>query len=107
MREVRPKASAARPWSPSAELLVARDGNDHLGARLWLETECCGGHRLWALNEQHLDYLERFVRSTQRDRDFPRGDLGPHPADRLPAWMTTRKHRNEVLRALDHLRQML
>jgi len=38
---------------------------------LWLVTECCGGNVLWALNEPHLDYLERFASSTKRDRDFP------------------------------------
>jgi hypothetical protein len=41
------------------------------GLPLWLTTECVGGEVLWALNALHLDYLERFVASTQRDRDFP------------------------------------
>src|SRR5689334_20768560 len=49
---------------------VRQDGREPaFNLRLWLTTECCGGNVLWALNEPHLDYLERFVASTQRDRD--------------------------------------
>src|SRR4051812_36560952 len=45
---------------------VRQDGREPaFDLRLWLTTECCGGHLLWALNAPHLDYLERFVASTQ------------------------------------------
>src|SRR5690349_11220065 len=70
------------------------------GARLWLATDCCGGKRLWALNRHHLDYLESFVASTQRRRDFPRTPDGEPVtlAERLPEWMIKAKHRDEVLK---------
>ena len=79
-----------------------------IGARLWLETQCCG-RRLWALNRRHLDYLESFVASTQRRRDFPRTPNGEPVtlAERLPEWMITAKHRDEVLKGLGRLRARL
>jgi hypothetical protein len=76
-------------------------------ARLWLETECCGGHRLWALNERHLDYLTAFVASTDRTREFPSPPGNRQIADKLPVWLVEAKHRGEVLRALDRLRATL
>ncbi len=51
---------------------VRQDGREPaFGLALWLSTECCGRNVLWALNEPHLDYLEGFVASTNRDHDFP------------------------------------
>jgi hypothetical protein len=109
MKETRPRMAAAAPdVAARRSVAVAKTGNLHMGARLWIEAECCGRHRLWALNEPHLDYLERFVSSTQRDRDFPRNTFGGAPlADRLPAWMASHKHRDEVLRTIARLRDTL
>ena len=77
------------------------------GARLWLETNCRGGHRLWALNARHLEYLAAFVRSKDRTREFPSLSGSRQLADKLPVWMVEAKHRDEVLRALDGLRATL
>jgi hypothetical protein len=72
--------------------------------RLWLRTECCG-HTLWATNEAHLDYLERFIRARLREH------WHHHPARplswRLPTWMQEAKHRDEVLRGLERMRSRL
>lgn len=38
-----------------------------MGHRLWLRTHVCG-QCLWALNEAHLDYLERYVAAELRER---------------------------------------
>ena len=76
-------------------------------ARLWLETECCGGKRLWALNETHLDYIERFVKSEDRDREFPSLPGRRQLSDKFPAWLVSRKHRDEVTRAINRLRSTL
>jgi hypothetical protein len=76
-------------------------------ARLWLETECCGGHRLWAWNERHLDYIERFVTSKDRDREFPSPPGARQLSDKFPAWLVSRKHRDEVTRAIHRLRSTL
>jgi len=91
----------------SSALAVYNSGNTILEARLWLETHCCGGHRLWALNERHLNYLRAFVRSTDRCREFPSPPGDRQLADKFPAWMVEAKHRDEVLRALDRLHATL
>jgi ribosomal protein S27E len=87
----------------SVELARYNRGGTLFGARLWLETTCCGGRRLWALNERHLDYLRAFVASVDRSREFPSEPGGRQLADKLPAWLVDAKHRTEVLRALDRL----
>jgi hypothetical protein len=92
---------------PRSLLAVYNDGNSLFGERLWLATECCGGKPLWALNQRHLDYLEGFVRSRDRDREFPSVPGDRQLADKLPAWLTSQKHRDEVLRAIRRLREKL
>lgn len=85
-----------------------RDGYEpSFGFRLWLVEECCGGEVLWAFNERHLSYLERFIASTDRDRDFPSpaGDRGL--AYKLPKWMQLARNRAELLRTIDRLRVRL
>jgi ribosomal protein S27AE len=76
-------------------------------APLWLSAECCGSHRLWAVNGQHLDYLTAYIAETQRDRAFPSPSGNRQLADTLPAWMKEAKHRDELLRTLSQLRETL
>lgn len=92
---------------PDASLEAYSDGRLPFNARLWLETQCCGGNRLWALNERHLDYIERFVKSEDRDREFPSLPGRRQLSDKFPAWLVSRKHRAEVLRAIRRLRSTL
>lgn len=77
------------------------------GQRLWLAEECCGGNVLWALNEPHLDYLERFISSTTRDRDFPSPPGARGLAYKLPRWMQLARNRQELLRTISRLRSRL
>lgn len=67
---------------------------------LWLQTPCCG-HTLWALNLEHLDVLEAYIRAQLREKN-------PNSAytmlEVLPRWMKSAKHRDEVLRAISRLR---
>lgn len=70
---------------------------------LWLQTACCG-HTLWALNVEHLDVLEGYVRAQLREK---RLELAYTMLDVLPRWMKDAKHRNEVLRGVSRLRQSL
>ena len=66
VRERDPQGQSINWWT------VRQDGHEPaFGLPLWLAADCCGGHVLWALNEPYLDYLERFVSSTSRDRDLP------------------------------------
>ena len=87
---------------------VRRDGRDSVfGLPLWLATECCGGELLWALNEPHLDYLERFIGSTERDRDFPSPPGNRSLSYKLPKWMQLAKNRQELSAAIQRLRVRL
>jgi hypothetical protein len=94
------------PWG-SPSLYHYNTGERPFGASLWLETECYGGNRLWAVNESHLGYIRAFVASTDRTREFPSPPGDRQLADKLPAWLVAAKHRDEVLRALDRLRATL
>jgi hypothetical protein len=92
---------------PTPSLRAYNEGHPPFGAPLWLETECCGGNRLWALNGRHLDYLERFVLSSNRDADFPSPGGSRQLADKFPAWLVSHKHRDEVVKAIRRLRATL
>ena len=82
------------------------DGEPPFGARLWLQTDCCG-NTLWAVNEQHLDYIAAYVAETQREREFPSPPGDRQLAYKLPKWMKLGKNRDEILRAVERLRAML
>jgi hypothetical protein len=69
---------------------------------LWLKADCCGGHTLWAFHERHLDLLEGYVAAKLRERGAGPGGLTL--VARLPAWMKSAKHRDEVLRVIGRLR---
>ena len=76
---------------------------------LWLQKPCCG-HVLWAFNLEHLSFIESYISAKHRERNF---DASEDPyqirnktlASRLPKWMTSAKHREEILRTIDQLRQ--
>jgi hypothetical protein len=70
---------------------------------LWLQTRCCG-EVLWALNEDHLSYLEIYLGARVRRR--VRGLNSTVPA-RLPKWMLAAKNREAVMRGLRRLREKL
>jgi hypothetical protein len=68
---------------------------------LWRTAQCCGKHTLWAFNEAHLTLLHGYVSAKLRER----GDPGHRMTliARLPAWLKSAKHRDEVLRVLARL----
>jgi hypothetical protein len=80
----------------------------HKRLNLWLQTACCG-HVLWALNEKHLEFLERYVSAMLRERrpDAQFGWSNHSLAGRLPQWLTAAKNRPDVLRCLQCLRSRL
>jgi hypothetical protein len=82
-------------------------GDAPFGAALWLEVECCGGNRLWALNERHIDYLQAYVAETQREREFPSPPGNRQLAYKLPKWMKLAKNRDEIIRSIERLRATL
>ncbi|WNO72196.1 hypothetical protein [Streptomyces sp. AM8-1-1] len=73
------------------------------GQPLWLRTPC-RGKVLWAYNEHHIDALEHYLAAGLRERDGH-----PHMSmlTRLPAWMKAAGHRDDVLRGLSRMRELL
>jgi hypothetical protein len=70
--------------------------------RLWLEVDF-RGERLWAVNEQHLSFLEDYVSARIRETSSFNSTI----ASRLPAWIKSGKNRDDLLRALAKLRARL
>jgi hypothetical protein len=70
---------------------------------LWLATPCAG-HTLWALNGSHLDLLESYVGAALREDPHPSSVRRMTILAKLPAWLKSAKHRDEVLRAIRRLR---
>ncbi|MFF7381306.1 hypothetical protein [Streptomyces griseoluteus] len=70
---------------------------------LWLQTRC-GGHILWAFNEEHVDELSAYVGAQLRERGGVRPTMSMFA--RLPAWMKRAGNRSEVLAGLETLREL-
>jgi hypothetical protein len=89
-----------RDWEGNK--VVSNDSNDwYFRQPLWLQVSCCG-ELLWALNEDHLGFLEELIGAHLRET-YPRGTL----ANRLPAWMMSAKNREDVLKCIRKLRATL
>ena len=76
------------------------DPNFHLP--VWLTTNCCN-NTLWAYNYEHLEFLRAHVDAKLRERnldDMQNRSLG----SRLPRWMTSKKNREAVLKAIEQLK---
>ncbi|WP_225095138.1 hypothetical protein [Streptomyces sp. CoH27] len=76
----------------------------YLRARLWLQRETRHGW-LWAYDLGHLDLIRRYVDAGLRERAgwYDTGQKMTLVA-RLPTWIKSAKHRDEVLRTVDRIR---
>lgn len=70
----------------------------------WLHTNCAG-HKLWAVNQEHLEYLETYI--AEKNRHEHRFHANLTVASRLPEWMVIGKNRDEVMHGLSKLRRKL
>lgn len=61
------------------------------------------GETLWAYNLDHLNFLAEHVEAKLRERNGFQHQVKSIGA-RLPRWMTAAKNRDEVLRAIDKLK---
>ncbi len=68
---------------------------------LWLTINCCD-HVLWAYNYEHLHFLERHVEAKLRERNRQEM-LNKGLGSRLPKWMTSKKNREAILKAIHQL----
>jgi hypothetical protein len=69
---------------------------------------CCGGRLLWAYNLDHLSFVESLVTATIRERsDAVRAGDGYRRMSmiaKLPAWLKSAKHRDEILKTVQKLK---
>jgi len=72
---------------------------------LWLQMPCCG-ETLWAWNRAHLEFMERFVSASLRERqqDPEHGWSNRSLASRLPKWISKAKNRAAVQAGLAKLK---
>ncbi|GCE31181.1 hypothetical protein KDA_66650 [Dictyobacter alpinus] len=79
----------------------------YFGLPLWLQIPCCG-NILWAFNEEHLRFLERYVMAEQRLKFSAGGQIrNTTMASRLPAWIKSAKNRDEILKGIARLKKLL
>lgn len=73
---------------------------------LWLKIPCCN-HILWAYNYEHLKFIENFIGAKLRERtnDETYGWRNQSLSSRLPKWMKESKNREQVLKAIEKLKQ--
>ena len=82
-------------WHSLAPITVAMED--------YLQIPCCG-QMLWAINLEHLDFLENYVVADIRER-LP--NINKSLASRLPQWMKSNKNRKEILKCISNLRLKL
>jgi|GEM_PF-1326035 len=91
-------------WGPNGVEIA------HVGFCLWLVSRCCG-NRLWAYNERHLDWLERYVQAKQRKRQLPENRNSRYQnsslASRVPKWISAADNRHKILRRIAELRMSI
>lgn len=98
--------SYTRIWKGKAHDGLAQQ-DWYFGLPLWLQTPCCG-KILWAFNEEHLSFLERYVTANQRLKFSAAGRIrNGTMASRLPTWIKRAKNRDEVVKGITKLKGLL
>jgi len=78
----------------------------HSDLPLWLKADF-RGNVFWAFNGEHLDFLERVIRSTLRERPVMRGgrqSFTTRMPFNLPSWLLSAKNRPDLLKLIAKLR---
>ncbi len=70
---------------------------------LFLRIECCG-ETLYVNNLEHLDFLEAYVSADLRERT---PNINKSQISRLPQWVKSAKHREELLKCIRKARKQL
>ncbi len=60
-------------------------------------------HTLWVYNLEHLDYIVTHIQAKLRERVGQ--NINRSVGSRLPRWMTSKKNRDKITKALEDLRQ--
>jgi hypothetical protein len=64
----------------------------------------CASHLLWAYNPAHLEFIGAYIRADMRQRA---SNVNSSLASRLPGWMKSAKHRDDIERAISVLRHAI
>lgn len=91
------------PNSRSFQWQSSDPTDSYFGFPLWLNTPCCG-ERLWVFNRRHWDLLFSYVKAEHRERG--KNEYGWRNASivsRLPPWISSKKNREAVVKALKTL----
>jgi hypothetical protein len=74
---------------------------------LWVQTPC-GRNVLWAFNEEHLSFLEMYITAKQRAKFAEEGQIRNQTmVSRLPFWKKSAKNRQQVLKGIVRLKNIL
>lgn len=87
----------------SKHLIIGAPIDPFFHLPLWLKMEV-GDELLWAYNLEHLDFLAQHVGAKLRERNGFKYQVKSMGA-RLPRWMTAAKRRDEVLKAIEKLKE--
>jgi hypothetical protein len=88
-------------WPEGSEAVV-RD--PWFGAPLWLQGPCAG-HVLWAVNDEHLDYIERYVSADHRRDRSSQKLFNSALGEQFPKWMVVAEHRAAIAKTIVRLRE--
>jgi hypothetical protein len=89
------------PFRPGGHAI--HDSQPHRYIPLWLQTNCCE-EILWAFNQKHLEFLEKYVSQALRKRPH---NFNGSLQSRLPKWILSAKNREAVLRGIKCLKVKL
>ena len=94
--------SSSSTISKDKYLIIGGAIDPYFHLPLWLTIACCD-NTLWAYNYEHLNFIREHVEAKLRERnikEMTNSSLG----SRLPKWMTSKKNREIILKAITQLR---
>ena len=78
------------------------------GYPVWLQSDCCG-ETLYALNYEHLQFLEDYVSAKIRERGIENKEEFYYRnrtlESRLPQWIKSAKNRERILKTIENLKK--
>ena len=102
-----PSCGHSRSWAGDSitRTFGAPPLDDYFELPLWIQTPCCG-HILWAYNWSHLEHIARYVEATHRERQRDESGWSNRALTaRLPRWIKSASHREQVLVCVRRLRE--
>lgn len=88
----------------TSQYTLGTSADPFFGLPLWL-TVRCGNNELWAYNHKHLMFLRNHIEAQLRERNGL-ANCNQSLGSRLPKWMLTKKHRQIVLKSIEHLENL-